>query len=535
MMKCKSYFGWFLITVLLVIGIERTAIRAEAADNQPVLLVYDSKNVAEHGDLSLDRCQRLLTSFGLRARTVQLSQYHQHMLKTGRYQGVITMVNWAQSRSQNQAFEQDRARFNGIKLHIGPNLQADERTGLGGTFKTLTHQQLNLHQGRARQPLSANKTLLVNDRRTDGTQSIGWLTSQTQPATLYSYGVVVGQAGFLPELGKDGLSMTLAGQLLARLFRRPSWVHRPMLTITGITPYTRLDHLQHLIDQLAARGFPFALSIVSVAQNTNLKAFHRYTKVLRSVEKAGGLIFWSPVTEIGTQRLNETELRSVFQIELASLGADRVIPVGVSAAGYWNRSVRRQRAVLNQATHVLMLPDQPQKLEQPSAEPEAAVTTSQQFDTGIVGIPFKAFETATFRGKIKFTQPTALLVNMPAGQREINDLMQQLQTSNFKWFDPVQDQLKTTLKTAATSYGYRAGQYLFNGEPITDLDAGMTEFSDSHQRVVKTSWMNQIIQWQSQALLWLFAGIGLLLAGLLIVGRHIYRGKFIHSHMNKDR
>ncbi len=43
MMKCKSYFGWFLITVLLVIGIERTAIRAEAADNQPVLLVYDSK------------------------------------------------------------------------------------------------------------------------------------------------------------------------------------------------------------------------------------------------------------------------------------------------------------------------------------------------------------------------------------------------------------------------------------------------------------------------------------------------------------
>jgi len=534
-MKRKSYFGWLLLAVLLAIGIEHTAIQAEAADDQPVLLVYDSQNVAEHGDLNLDRCQRLLTSLGLRVRTIQLSQYHQQMLKTSQYQGVITMVNWAQSGIKNQDFERDRARFNGIKLHIGPSLQTDERQALGGTFKTLTHQQLDLHQGRTRQPLSENKTLLVNEQPADNALSIGQLTSQTQPSTAYSYGVVRKQMGFLPELGKDGLSLVLAGQLLTQLFRLPSRTHRPMLTITGITPYTRLDHLQQLIDQLASRGLPFALSIVSVAQNTDLKAFHRYTKVLRSAEEAGGIIFWSPATETGTQRLNETDLRSVFQIELASLGADRVIPVGVSAAGYWNRAARRQRAVLNQATHVLMLPDQPQKLEQPPAEPESAVTNSQQFDTGIVGIPFQAFETATSRGKIKFAQPTALLVAMPAGQREITDLMQQLQGSDFKWFDPVQAQLKATLKTGATSYGYHSGKYLFNGEPITDLDVGVAEFSDTHQPTAKTSWINQIIQWQSQALLWLFAGIGLLLAGLLIIGWRIYRGKFISSRLNKDR
>ena len=113
--------------------------------------------------------------------------------------------------------------------------------------------------------------------------------------------------------------------------------------------------------------------------------------------------------------------------------------------------------------------------------------------------------------------------------------MQQLQSSSFQWFDPVQSHLKTTLKAAATAYGYRSGQSLVNDEPITDLDGDVANFSDPHQRVAEPSWMNQIIQWQSQALLWLFTGIGLLLAGLLIVGWRIYRGKFIHSRLNKDR
>lgn len=534
-MKRKGHLWGVLIIVLLLIGLKQTTIQAEASHQQPVMLVYDSKNIAEHGDLQLDSCQRLLTSLGLPVKTVQLSQYRAHLLETTHCQGVITMVNWAQANNSNPAFERDRAHFKGIKLHIGSGLQADERKSLGGHFKTLVHQQLNVHQGRSTQLLSANKSLLVNDKRAGNAISVGWLTNQNNLGETYSYGVKVGNNGFLPEMGTDGLTINLAGQLMAKLFKIKQQSQLPVLTITGITPYTKLDHLQYLIDCLSSQGYPFAISVVSVETNTDLKAFHRYTRVLRNAEKKGGIVFLSPSTETGTQRLNETELRSVFQTELASLGADRVLPVGISAPGYWNRSQRRQSAVLSLASHVLLQPDESQRLEEIPIESEPAMTTGQVFQTALLGIPFTAFETATYQQKIQFNQPTALLTKMPADKTEINRLMQRLQGSKLRWFDPVQNHLKTSLNIGAVSYDYQAGQYLLNHQVVTDLDSDLENYSSGPKEANSGSWMNRAIQWQSRALLWLFTVIGLVLIGLLGLGWRIYRRKFIRHNIKKKR
>lgn len=531
----KPYFGGFLILLILVVGLGKLAIHAEAAGSRSVMLVYDSKNIAHHGDLELDRCQRLLTSLGLPVKTVQLDQYQAASLQNGRYRGVITMINWEQSKNRNRAFEHDRRVFDGPKLHIGPRLQADERQELGGKFKTLVHQQLKSHQGRVSQPLSANQPILVRDQQSDSTSSVGWLSSQNHPIKKYSYGVKNGNTGFLPELGSDGLSIALAGQLIAKLFKVTVHNQLPLLTITGITPYTKLEDLSRLVNQLATQGFPFALSIVSVERNTDLKAFHRYTKVLRKAEEAGGVIFLRPSTETGTQRLNEAELRSVFQTELASLSADRVLPVGISAPGYWNRSNRRQRAVLNSASHVLLLPDQPQRLEEIPVEPEPVITNENRFKTGIIGVPLKAIETVSRQNEPKFVQPTALLVPMPANRDGIDRLIQQLHGSNIRWLDPVKNHLKTSIKAGSVLFDYRSGQYFFNREPVTDLDADVETLSNSDSQAEPTTWMNRVIQWQSRALLWLFAGIGLILAGLLVLGWRIYRSKFIHSCDIKER
>lgn len=514
-------------------GWGKAMIQAEAADQRPVMLVYDSKNVANHGDLNLDRCQRLLTSLGLPVKTVQLSHYQANALQAGRYQGVITMVNWGQSQNHNKAFEHDRSAFKGSKLHIGPGLQTDERQSLGGTFKTLIHQQLNLHQGRAVQPLSTSKLLLVNDKRAANALSVGWLTSQSQPERTYSYGVKVANSGFLPEFGADGLAVTLAGQLIAKLFKVPASPQLPLLTITGITPYTKGRDLARLIQQLSSRGYPFALSITSVDRNTDLKAFHQYTKVLRLAEKVGGLIFLRPPVETGTQRLNEKELRSVFQAELTNLGADQVIPAGISAPGYWNRSARRQKAVLSLASHVILLPDQPQRLEELPVEPEPAVTDSRQFETGLIGIPLTSLETAAYRTKIKFVQPTAVLAKMPESRTKVDQLIQRIQDSKLQWFDPVRDHLKTVLKTGSATYSYHSGQYFLNREPITDLDASRAEGSRNKARVTHTSWMNRVIQWQSQMLLWLLGVLGVILAGLWVIGWQIYRRQFIRTDVKR--
>ncbi|GAX05287.1 hypothetical protein IWT25_00591 [Secundilactobacillus pentosiphilus] len=532
-MRLKNSFLCLLIVVVMALVLGKTTVQAETVDQRPVMLVYDSKNIANHGDLNLDRCQRLLASLGLPVETIPLSHYQANTLKDGQYQGVITMVNWGQSRNRNQAFERDRTAFKGIKLHIGPGLQADERQGLGGTFKTLVHQQLSGHQGRAVQPLSTNQLLLVNVKHAANALSVGWLTSQNHPGTTYSFGVKVANNGFLPELSSDGLAITLAGQLITKLFKVPTRLQSPLLTITGITPYTKSRDLSRLIKQLSSRGTPFALSITSVDRNTDLKAFHRYTEVLRLAEKAGGLIFLRPPIETGTQRLNEKKLRSVFQTELTSLGADRVIPAGISAPGYWNRSERRQKAVLSRASHVILLPDQSQRLEELPVEPEPAVTNSHRFKAGLIGIPLASLDTVAYRSKIKFVQPTALLVKMPESRTKVDQLVQHLQDSKLQWFDPVRNHLKTTVKVGSVLYGYHSGQYFLNHEPITDLDASRKASSRNDDRITQTSWLNRVIQWQSRMLLWLLSFLGLILAILLLIGWRVYQRKFMRSDVKK--
>lgn len=522
--------------VLVFLTIMSTTISANAAGKPPILLVYDSKNIAEHAELQLDRCQRILTSMGLRVRTTQLSHYEKNELKTGGYQAVVTMKNWQQLKQHNSNFEHDRAAFKGVKLHIGPSLQADEKAGLRAQFKTITHQQLSLHQGRSSQLLSENQRLIVASKRPTEGLPVGWLSSQSRSEATYPYGLKVGKSGFLPAIGQDGLSQALAAQLMSELFNQPARKHKPLLTITGVTPYTDLKDLHQLISQLTSRGHPFALSINSEVHNSNLSAFHRYTRELRFTEKSGGLIFLSPSIETGAHHLGLSELRSAFQTELSSLGADHVYPIGLSASGYWNQSEKRQRAVLHDASHVLMTPNQPAQLGVQPVEAEPKISESKQFKTGIVGVPLESFETVAHKEKLTFSTPTSLLVKMPANQAGIAALLRQLQATQINWFDPIADQLKTSLETGSALYGYRAGQYWLNGEPVESLDL------DTNAATVKPtsgpeqmSWMNRVIQWQSHFLLWLFSAIGLLLVSLLAIGWRLYRGKFIRQHLNKDR
>ncbi|MTV81804.1 hypothetical protein [Secundilactobacillus folii] len=537
-MRDKLNFGLFtlLLTLAAILGLRAMTMSTNAAETRPVLLVYDSKNIATHADLEIDCCQRLMTSLGLPVKSIKLADYQKDELTSGRYQGVVTMKNWDQQRLTNSSFERDRKIFKGVKLHVGPELQSDERQQLCCRFKELTHQQLCLHQERSSQLLSASHQLTVINKHPDNAEKFGWLSGQSDASQTYAYGVKIGRSGFLPSLGDDGLSIEAASQLMGALFKRPTKPHQPLLTITGISPYTNMKRLRTLIKQFSARGYPFALSITSVATNTNLEAFHRYTSTLRFAEQNGGLIFLSPSSETGTHLLNGDELRAIFQTELASLGADHVFPVGVSAPGYWNQSKYRRDAVLQNASHVLLLPNQPTTLGAQTINSTAKVTASQPFKAGVIGLPFSKFETVTHKDKLRFNSPTSLLIPMPQNNAEIGTILSRLESAQVPWFDPIRDHLNTALETGSALLGYRSGQYWLNGEPLSDLNLTADQRqSELPTQATKASWMNRVIQWQSTALIWIFSAIGLFLAGLLSIGWRLYRGKFIRPGIHKDR
>lgn len=82
------------------------------AEEQHILLVYDSLNIAENKQNDVDSIQRLLTSFGASVQTVEEDKYISGMMFDQKFDGVITMINWS-DKELNEQFIQDRSRFSG--------------------------------------------------------------------------------------------------------------------------------------------------------------------------------------------------------------------------------------------------------------------------------------------------------------------------------------------------------------------------------------------------------------------------------------
>ncbi len=133
----------------------------------------------------------------------------------------------------------------------------------------------------------------------------------------------------------------------------------PLLTITGVTPYSDMNALLRVIRLLYHEGIPFAISTTSVDVNTKLPAFERFSAVLRAAEKRNGIIFLRTPIETGIQRLRGRTLQRVLRTEVTALSQHNVFPVGLSSPGRWNQTLRTQTAGLSLASTNLLLPTRP--------------------------------------------------------------------------------------------------------------------------------------------------------------------------------
>lgn len=213
--------SWWLVLASLVMTmmVVTTPKTVQAAENsKQVLLVYDSQNVADHGQAKIAAVQRILTGLHVRVTTMAAEDYRAGELAD--YSGVVTLINWPQTKLDNAAFVRDRNRFNGPQLHIGMNLTATEAQRLHAHRTNLYQQQFSLqaaHQGV--QQLLPFKTSLttLTDLPTDA-RTIGWLTPQSLNDRRYPYGTIVDRNGYLPFLSTGGYAFMLATQTIATLF-----------------------------------------------------------------------------------------------------------------------------------------------------------------------------------------------------------------------------------------------------------------------------------------------------------------------------
>lgn len=522
-MITRKWQGWWAVIGVvfgLGWGLLSQPTTTEAA-RKPVLLVVDSQNAATTAPARLDALQRLLTSMSLPVETVRLTAYRARQLTQRRYSGVITMINWSQSRLTNAAFEQDRQHFNGPDLHIGATLAAWEAKRLGAKRVALHHQQFNLRDGEQQEllPYQAAMTGLTHLATTSQIQ--GWLVTQTAQERHYPFGLVTHQRGYLPYFEPQGLALIMAAKTIRTLFHSGQ-PQPPLLTITGVTPYSDMNALLRVIRLLYHEGVPFAISTTSVDINTKLPAFERFSAVLREAEKRNGVIFLRTPIETGIQRLHGRTLQRVLRTEVTALSQHHVFPVGLSSPGRWNQTIRTQTAGLSLASTNLLLPT-------PTA---AKLTNNNQrariYDHSFFGVPLKQLSMVTHAETIRFQMPAALTVPLPQRATDRQTLRRQLRRLQLTWFNPALGSLTTRINTGSTDVQYQAGTYQLNGRVIADLDVGPSWW---HQRQPERQvrWIDRYFQAQSHVLLVLFTIIGAVLIVFGVFGYRVYRRMFIKS------
>ncbi len=441
------------LTIILLPFFPLHQVDAATTGNQ-VMLVYDSQNKSDEKPHDIDVLQRSLTSMGLNVQTVSQADYHKGML-TSKYQAVITMINWPEVGLTNQDFIHDRARFKGIELHIGQDLTEDESHRLQAAPKKLYQQQLILKSQGSSQVLPFSETLTVFDHLPTSAQRFGQLSPQQNDQPSYPYGLIQGNMGYLPYFEGKGLSLIVALDLMAHLFHRVV-SSRPLLTITGVSPYVDLKLLQELGAFLQKNQIPFAISTVTVSDNTELRAYRDFTKVLRRIELDDGVIFMQVPKIGGATAADATLLNQVVDTSLVNLANYQVYPVGLSAPGYWNQDKLLRSASLKKSQAWLLLSNRtPLYLHQDNrsqvSEGKSWLTLSIKSVMSVQKLPSR------------FDSPTALTVPMPSRKTQLTEIERQITKLPLDWYDPVSEQMKTQIETGGVLIAYDSGQYILNG------------------------------------------------------------------------
>ncbi|WP_412989477.1 hypothetical protein ACLJJ6_00235 [Pediococcus siamensis] len=417
--------------------------------------MYDSENTANDGYQKIDSLQRILSSLNLKVKTVSQNDYYKGLLNK-KYIGVISLINWPQVGLTNKSFLQDRQKFRGIKLHIGDNLTVSEAKELGGSATKIYQQQLILNFQGNKQLLPFSETATVLSHLSKGTRKIGLLTSQQKNQSKYTYGVIYKKVGFLPYFKKSGVSLMAAVKTIAELFGSKG-NYRPLLAITGVSPYSNLKVLDEISNYCYQKNIPFSISTVTVSENTEMKAYRHFTKVLKKVEERNGIIFLNTPAVGGAGTNSAAELNERMTASFVAFANHQVYPVGISSQGYWNQDEVLRKQALMQADHWLLLPSETPTFVKQDNNANVA-------HQSLYAVSASSLLTAQQKSGLKFEIPTAITYKLPDSSKKLFDFKRLVQSLHVTWFDPVLQNWQTKVSSNTTTIEYKGGNYFLNGQ-----------------------------------------------------------------------
>lgn len=491
---------------------------AAAATPQRVLLAYDSQNVQAEKAGTVATMQQMLTSAGVAVHVTAIRDYKPGMLKD--YQGVVTLINWADGALTNSAFTADRAAFKGAQLHVGPGLTAQEANRLGATVTPFYRRQFVVTTSTGPQLLPYSERLDALTTTQSGGKTFGKLTIQGGDNRQYPYGYVRNQAGYVPTFTGEGISFITTMQAVAALFTHNQAATGPLLTITGVTPYTDQRLLRKLGNYLDARSIPYVVSARSVAANTDLSAFATYAETLSMLTRGAGVVMLD-MPELGSEATRAgQDLHDNLLATLTELGKKKVVPIGFSGPSDWNLDRTLRTRGLAASNVFLQLPPRAQS---PTLHRDDNAGTFALAYTSVSGASLASakYGRALSDDDQRFALPTAVTFPMATSAKTLRGLEQRISAFQYDWRNP--RGINTEIRIGTLSMGKRNGVIYLNGVQVT---GGYHPEKAMRKPRKVVSRVNRFFKMQS-VLLWGFFAVSLTtMAVLLLLGRRVYRNMY---------
>lgn len=498
------------------------------ANNPLVLLVYDSYNTDNNKADNVYSLNRLLVSTGCNVKMMPINEYHSGTLDKGAYDGVITLINWPEHEQDNQNLAKDRLKFKGIQIHIGGNINSNEISAINGVFLDYYQRDwLLIDQARKLdQHLPHLDKLTVFDQLPSDTHTIGSLKIQGQDR-LFPYGVMRNNQAYVPYYNSNDDSIFLLASLIKTMFHLPDTSIKPLLTITGVTPYTDLNVLNELSNYFKSFNQTFAISVTIPNDNFDLYAYQKFSNALNLVTQKGGLIFIkNPYVGANGPADNTIEmLHNQTRISVNHLIDRNVYPIGVGLDEYWLRDQTYRHGFSNISNTQILFnnPSQFGFAQQDNFSKTVKnsfyAVDMNQINSDQRGI---TLNNKNFNSNI----PLAITFDMPNNLKALNKLKKNVEAIKFSLFN--HDTLDTKLSTNDHEIMFSNNQYLLDGQLADRHNVDIKIKKAPKYQPIK-NWGNIFFEAQNNMMLIFFIITFIILGIYLVRGRKAYMKMFKRS------
>ncbi|MCG7408254.1 hypothetical protein MH117_12550 [Paenibacillus sp. ACRRX] len=486
---------------------------ADAVKEKPihVLLTYDSYGIGTPRQGSIDALQQLLAAYGVQVTIADIDSYQVGTLQT--YEKVIGVHNAYDLPLTNADYIADLAAYKGDYLHIGAMIPAQVEAKLGLRTQMARGGTIRLSVGKLQQTFIQAEPLPYAEQSAGRTYGELALAGKTYP-----FAVSHERYAYIPYLKQGNLSEIAAAYVLK------DWLEvnrkgRTYLLFKEVYPFSDLQLLERLADQLHEAGLPFMVSVRPVFSNTDYPAMKRYLETLKYIQSRNGSIIVNAPVVASTISVQDDTLQAKMESFIDVLADYGIAPLGVGAEMYWSYDHLYAEQGMSFSDSAVLYPNE-------QASYRSRADTSKAFQSSLFSMPLSfmdQFERSS-RAIPSLPMDSVITYDFFKDREQLDNAIQSLLDSWITFADyKYESHAVRTPRNEIISY---KGTIAINGQSV-DLGSAIKDISSDYTyKEEQQKSFEKLFNVQNKVFIIIIIVTLMVFGGFFIVGYRLYKRKY---------